>query len=220
MCSDLSYRIDRYYRKIGLFDIDMNKDILICGVGGQGTVLASKLISEAFMKEGNKVHSAETIGMAQRGGSVTSHVRVGDVSSPLIRKGFCDMIISFEPSEAVRSLSYLKKNGVVIVNSEPVKPTTETLNDTGYDGVEMIEFLKDRCKTIIVSSKDVTDMFGSSKFFNIYMLGVAAGSGSLGIEKAVLLDVIRNRVPEKFVDVNIKAFEEGYKKAEGDKNEA
>lgn len=115
----------------------MNKDVLICGVGGQGTVLASKLLAAAAMEEGNKVHSAETIGMAQRGGSVTSHVRIGDRAySPLIPSGGADMIMAFEPSEAVRNLSYLKQDGVVIVNSVPVKPTTESLNDTGYDGTE------------------------------------------------------------------------------------
>ena len=124
----------------------MNKDVLICGVGGQGTVLASKLLAAAAMEEGNKVHSAETIGMAQRGGSVTSHVRIGDRAySPLIPSGGADMIMAFEPSEAVRNLSYLKQDGVVIVNSVPVKPTTESLNDTGYDGTEMIAYLKSRC---------------------------------------------------------------------------
>ena len=86
----------------------MNKDILICGVGGQGTVLASKLIAAAAMNCGNTVHSAETIGMAQRGGSVTSHVRIGgNAFSPLIPKGSADILLAFEPAEAVRILSYL-----------------------------------------------------------------------------------------------------------------
>ena len=87
----------------------MNKDILLCGVGGQGTVLASKLIAAAAMREGHTVHSAETIGMAQRGGSVTSHIRIGeDIGSPLIPFGAADMILAFEPAEAVRNLHYLK----------------------------------------------------------------------------------------------------------------
>ena len=92
----------------------MKKDILICGVGGQGTVLASKIIAAAAMEAGNNVHSAETIGMAQRGGSVTSHVRIGEASSPLIPKGKCDLLLAFEPSEAVRNLPYLKENGLVV----------------------------------------------------------------------------------------------------------
>ena len=127
----------------------MNKDILLCGVGGQGTVLASKLIASAAMRDGNIVHSAETIGMAQRGGSVTSHVRIGEkASAPLIPLGSADLILAFEPSEAVRNLKYLKKDGVVIVNSVPVKPVTESLKSTGYDGSEMIEYLKKKCSVI------------------------------------------------------------------------
>lgn len=89
----------------------MNKDILLCGVGGQGTVLASKLIASAAMRCGNVVHSAETIGMAQRGGSVISHIRIGErAASPLIPRGNADILIAFEPAEAVRNLSYLKKD--------------------------------------------------------------------------------------------------------------
>ena len=121
----------------------MNKDILLCGVGGQGTVLASKLIASAAMRCGDPVHSAETIGMAQRGGSVISHIRIGErAASPLIPRGNADILIAFEPAEAVRNLSYLKKDGVVIVNSTPVKPTTEALQEIGYDGTEMIAYLK------------------------------------------------------------------------------
>jgi indolepyruvate ferredoxin oxidoreductase beta subunit len=120
----------------------MKKDIMICGVGGQGTVLASKIIASSAMVEGNSVHSAETIGMAQRGGPVTSHVRVGeDAFSPLIPVGGADLLIAFEPSEAVRNLRYLKKDGFVIVNSVPVKPTSLGSGE-GYDGKAEIEFLK------------------------------------------------------------------------------
>ena len=90
----------------------MNKDILVCGVGGQGTVLASKLIASAYMAKGETVHSAETIGMAQRGGSVTSHVRIGEAYSPLIAQGGADIILAFEPAEAVRNLAYLKKGDI------------------------------------------------------------------------------------------------------------
>ena len=94
----------------------MNQDILICGVGGQGTVLASKLIASAAMNLGNVVHSAETIGMAQRGGSVTSHIRIGNTaSSPLIPMGSADLILAFEPSEAVRNLAYLMKKKIQIL---------------------------------------------------------------------------------------------------------
>lgn len=192
----------------------MNKDVLVCGVGGQGTVLASKLIAAAAMEEGNAVHSAETIGMAQRGGSVTSHVRIGDAMSPMIPKGKCDMILSFEPAEAVRNLDYLNKDGIVIVNSVPVKPTTESLQDTGYDGSEMITYLNQKCRTIVVSSEELCKHFASTKYFNVALLGVAAGSGYLGISKEAIKKEIEKRVPAKFVEDNLKAFETGYEVGE------
>ena len=191
----------------------MNKDILICGVGGQGTVLASKLIASAAMSENNIVHSAETIGMAQRGGSVTSHVRIGqNAFSPLITDHCADLILSFEPAEAVRNLKFLKKDGAVIVNSQPIKPITETLDNTGYDGSNMIEYLKQNCKTcIVVDGKYFSDNLGSSKFFNIAILGVACGANKLGLDKDSLIKQIETKVKEKFVEVNKKAFELGIK---------
>ncbi len=189
----------------------MNKDIMICGVGGQGTVLASKLIAAAAMNAGDSVHSAETIGMAQRGGSVTSHVRIGEAYSPLVPYGGADLILAFEPAEAVRTLPYLKDDGLVIVNRVPVKPTTETLQDTGYDGSNMIEYLKKKVKCIVIDSDEICKEFDSVKFFNIAVLGVAAGSGYLGIDKDIILKEIENRVPAKFVEINKQAFCTGLK---------
>ena len=193
--------------------VSVNKDILICGVGGQGTVLASKLIASAAMSENNIVHSAETIGMAQRGGSVTSHVRIGqNAFSPLIPDHCADLILSFEPAEAVRNLKFLKKDGAVIVNSQPIKPITETLDNTGYDGSNMIEYLKQNCKTcIVVDGKYFSDNLGSSKFFNIAILGVACGANKLGLDKDSLIKQIETKVKEKFVEVNKKDFELGIK---------
>lgn len=188
----------------------MKKDVLICGVGGQGTVLASKLIAAAAMEEGNTVHSAETIGMAQRGGSVTSHVRIGEAFSPLIPKGKGDMILAFEPAEAVRNLSYLKKDGTVIVHASPVKPTTESLHETGYDGTEMIAYLKEKCNVIVVDSEPLCEKYGSNKYLNVILLGVAAGSGALGLTKEALMREIETRVPEKFIENNRQAFEDGF----------
>lgn len=188
----------------------MNKDILVCGVGGQGTVLASKLIASAAMSLGNTVHSAETIGMAQRGGSVTSHIRIGTQAfSPLIPGGSADVILAFEPAEAVRNLSYLKKDGVVIVNSTPVKPVTESLNDTGYDGADMISYLQTKCECIVVDAEKLCSRFGSTRYFNVAILGVATGTGRLGLNTETLLKEIEMRVPAKFADINQAAFMAG-----------
>ena len=188
----------------------MKKDIMICGVGGQGTVLASKLIAASAMDEGSAVHSAETIGMAQRGGPVTSHVRIGeDAFSPLIPIGGADLLIAFEPSEAVRNLRYLKKDGFVIVNRVPVKPTS-LVGGADYDGEAEIAFLQSRCRCLVVDSEELCAPFGSSKFFNVAVLGAAAGTGKLGIGAESIRSTITRIVPERFQEKNLAAFAAGY----------
>lgn len=188
----------------------MKKDVLICGVGGQGTVLASKILAASAMEEGGTAHSAETIGMAQRGGPVTSHVRIGeDASSPLIPFGGADLLIAFEPSEAVRNLKYLKKDGFVIVNSVPVKPTSLGSSE-GYDGKAEIAFLQSKCSCLVVSSEALCAPFGSTKFFNVAVLGAAAGTGRLGVGEATIRRTIRSIVPERFAEKNLAAFAAGY----------
>ncbi len=190
----------------------MNKDILICGVGGQGTVLASKILAAAAMEEGNSVHSAETIGMAQRGGSVTSHVRIGEnVFSPLIPLGCADMILAFEPAEAVRNAPYLRQGGILIVNRAAVRPVTESLHPTGYDGTEMLAWLQNRCGCLLVDGEEACRPFGSAKFLNIILLGAAAGSGHLGIGRESLLGRMEKLIPARYLEPNRSAFEAGYR---------
>ena len=146
----------------------MNRNCLLCGVGGQGVVLASRLIACAAMEKGMFVRTSETIGMAQRGGSVVSHVRMGEeIYSPMIPKGSADVILAFEPAEAVRSLDYLrrgKEEGIVIVNQKGIQPVTAALGGQGYDGQEMLCFLKGEVKRLYI----VTIKFKSS-FFNSSM---------------------------------------------------
>ena len=189
----------------------MSYNILLCGVGGQGTVLASKLLAATAGGAGKVVHSAETIGMAQRGGPVTSHVRIGeDAYSPLIPKGSADLIIAFEPAEAVRNLDYLKKDGAVIVNEECIKPVTESLHPTGYNGTEMTGYLKSNIKQLIcINGTDLCKPLGSSKFFNVAVLGVAYGAGLLDFSEEEILNTIETTVKKDFVEVNKKAFLRG-----------
>ena len=188
----------------------MNKDILICGVGGQGTVLASRVIAAAAMEEGCPVHSAETIGMAQRGGSVTSHVRIGENAfSPLIPFGSADMMLAFEPAEAVRNLRYLRKDGLAVVSTSPVRPVTESLKSTGYDGKEMADFLRRKCECLFVSGEEACRPFGSVKFLNIILLGLAVGSGRLGIGEETVQKQIEKYVPARFLEANRQAFRAG-----------
>lgn len=189
-----------------------NVNIVLCGVGGQGTVLASKLIAAASMAKGLPVRSAETIGMAQRGGSVFSHVRVGEgVNSPMIAKGEADIIIGFEPAETVRMLPYLKEGGIVITSSRAVIPVTAALKGSDYEGSKMIDYLKslDNISRLIVvdTDKAVTDI-GSPKVVNMVLLGAAARTGILGsITHEDIVEAMKKRVKPQFYEMNIKALE-------------
>ena len=127
------------------------------------------------------------------------------------------MLLAFEPGEAVRNLRYLRKDGIAVVNTAAVKPVTESLRDTGYDGSEMTAYLKGKCACIFVNAEEVCKPFGSTKFFNIIMLGVAAGSGHLGLSRETLLKQIEKYVPPRFLDVNTRAFLAGVEIAESER---
>ncbi len=186
----------------------MRKNIVLCGVGGQGTVLASRLISAAAMAKGIPVMSAETIGMAQRGGSVFSHLRLGEnVYSPMIAKGEADLILGFEPGEAVRMLPYLKQGGQAVVSSRPVMPVTATLSGASYSAEEMLGFLKAHVENLMVvdAEKALKDV-GSAKVLNLILLGAALKSGALGLTEEEIKAVILQKIPEKFHELNFRAL--------------
>ena len=187
----------------------MNKNILLCGVGGQGIVLASKLIAQAAMENSLPVMSAETIGMAQKGGSVFSHVRIGsNLSTPMIPKGGADVIIGFEPAEAVRMLPYLKKEGTVIVNSCPTKPVTAMLSASSYTGKEMLAYLKKNVERLtIVDCERAASEIGSLKVVNMILLGAAAATGELPISMADIKSCLAKRLKPQLLEMNYKALE-------------
>ncbi len=188
----------------------MNKNCLICGVGGQGVVLASRLIASAAMAEGLFVRTAETIGMAQRGGSVVSHVRWGgDIHSPLIPFGGADLIVALEPAEAVRSLHYLKGGGAVVTSAKAIRPVTATLSG-GYDGSIMLDYLTSHIDRLyIVDTDAVCKAAGSHRAANIALLGAAAASGFLSFSLEQIEAAIRSQTREKFFDTNQKALHLG-----------
>ena len=183
------------------------KNILICGVGGQGTVLAAKVLSQAAISGGEHVLSAETIGMAQRGGSVTSHVRIGeDIYSPLIPKEQADIIIAFEAAEAVRNIDYLKPDGIVIVNKKVVQPTTASLTGKTFSEDEMISYLeKVAGKVIAVDTQEACRELKSEKIVNMVLLGAACKTGI--IDKDELKDAIKLLVKPDFYELNCKAVD-------------
>lgn len=186
----------------------MNKNILLCGVGGQGTVLASKLIAAAAMKKGLSVMSAETIGMAQRGGSVFSHIRIGDnLHSPMIAAGTADILIGFEPGETVRMLPSLKKDGQVIVSSHAIIPVTAVLSSGSYDPEAMLAYLKQTvAHLLVIDTEEACLALGSSKVLNILLLGAAIESGALGLTETEIKDAIKERLPERFHELNFRAL--------------
>lgn len=185
----------------------MNKNIVLCGVGGQGTVLASKLIAAAAMKKDIEVMSTETIGMAQRGGSVFSHLRMGEnIYSPMIAEKTADIILGFEPGETVRMLPFLKDNGHVIVSRRPIMPVA-ALSDKEYSGDEMIEYLKKHVNNLlVVDTESACEEIGSPKVLNILLLGAAIHSGALGITEEEMKQAIRERLPEKLHEINFRAL--------------
>ena len=193
----------------------MSKSVILCGVGGQGTVLASKLISYAAMAKGEAVRSAETIGMAQRGGSVTSHIRIGEEAfSPLIPKGKADVMIAFEPAEAVRNLDYLKTEGVVVVSKKAVKPVTASLSSKVYDGQDMLDYLEKKVKRlVIVDGQQIMEELGSAKVLNVVLLGAAIGCHEVDISIEEIRQAIKEKVPDRFYELNLRALEAGYRMA-------
>ena len=186
-----------------------HKNIILCGVGGQGTVLASRLISSAAMARNIPVLSAETIGMAQRGGSVFSHLRMGEgLCSPMIARGEADLILGFEPGEAVRLLPFLKPDGQMVVSSRPVMPVTAALADTGYRAETMLEYLSSRVSRLtVVDAEKALKEVGSPKVLNLILLGAALRSGALGLEAEDLKDAVRRLIPEKFHELNFRALD-------------
>jgi len=166
-------------------------------VGGQGTVLASKLIAAAAMKCGYDVRTTETIGMAQRGGSVVSHVRMGEnIFSPLIPLGKADALIAFEAAEAVRQLPYLCAEGSLIV--------CETANKAA----EMIGYLKENVrKLFVIDGRRLMEQ--SAKTLNVALLGAAAAGGFFPFDGEIIKEIIPEMLPERFWEINLKSFETG-----------
>ena len=185
------------------------KNVMIVGVGGQGSLLASKLLGKLLTQEGFDVKVSEVHGMSQRGGSVVTYVRFGDkVYSPVISKGEADFIVSFEKIEAARYADTLKKDGKIIVNSQMIDPMPVITGAAEYP-VNVLDELK--AKGVFVDEIDALSLAqqaGNAKSVNIVLMGRLAKY--FHIEKEKWIEMIRSTVKPQFVDVNLKAFELGY----------
>jgi indolepyruvate ferredoxin oxidoreductase, beta subunit len=184
---------------------DRVQNILMVGVGGQGVILASEIISEVMMRAGYDVKKSEVHGMAQRGGSVSSHVRFGPkVYSPLIKKGDADVLFSFELLESVRYLDFMRSDALLIVNNQKVLPPSVTLGVDSYpEGLP--EIMRERFPRVeIVDALDIAKKAGNARALNVAFLG--ALSRHYAVDENLWKEVISSMLPPKLVDVNIKAF--------------
>ena len=181
---------------------------MIVGVGGQGTLLTSRIIGKCAMEMGYDVKISEVHGMAQRGGSVVTFVRFGEkVNEPVVEEGQADVIISFERLEAKRYAHFLKKDGTLVVNDCKIEPMTVVIGAEKYPE-NIIEDLKKEHKVYALDAQKIALELGNSKVLNSVVLGYAAKH--IGFDKEKWLDVVCSTVPQKTVDINKKAFIRGY----------
>ncbi|MBO4941010.1 MAG: indolepyruvate oxidoreductase subunit beta [Clostridia bacterium] len=186
----------------------MTKNIMIVGVGGQGTLLASRVLGNTVINEGYDVKVSEVHGMSQRGGSVVTYVKYGDkVYSPIVDRGEADIILAFELLEAYRALPYLKKGGKMIVNNQQIDPMPVITGAAKYPE-NIAEKLSDTVDTTVVDALAAAKEAGNIKAVNVVLIGVMAKMTDIPYEKWV--ETIKTTVPEKFLGVNLKAFEIGY----------
>ena len=187
------------------------KSCLLCGVGGQGTVLASRILAAAAMNKGLSAKTAETIGMAQRGGSVVSHVRIGEnIASPSIPKGTADALVGFEPGEAAANLNYLKPGGTLIVCRQEVTPVTAALGLSGYRGSKCLAYLLEEVKDCyIIDGEEICRTCGSPKVLNVAIVGALCQSGALDLTLEDAREALRQRMKPQLLDMNLRALDLG-----------
>lgn len=189
----------------------MSTNVILAGVGGQGAVLASKLLARAAMGRDLPVKTAETIGMAQRGGSVFSHVRMGEgVRSPLVGRGRADAIVAFEPAEAVRQLPFLRPGGMVVTSDAPVIPASASTGGPAYDLSAIMSYLRERVgekNLVVVDAVAAEAALDTARALNVVLLGAAARSGALGpVTVDDLVSAVRASVKPAFVDLDVRAL--------------
>ena len=191
-----------------------NGNILFCGVGGQGILLASELTAEALLAQGHDVKKSEVHGMAQRGGSVEAHLRYGaKVYSPLIEPGAADLLLAFEIMEALRYLPYLNKKSKVIVNTQRIMPPAVATGKAVYPENVLEELTSRGIKVIPVDGFEIAQAAGNVKAANVALVG--ALSKLLPVPESAFLAAIEKRVPARFLEVNLKVFKAGRQACKG-----
>ena len=196
-------------------------NVLLTGVGGQGTVLAAKVLAQAAQEKGWQVRTAETIGMAQRGGNVTSHVRMGnnseEVYAPLLAHGTANLVIAFEPAEAARVLPFLAPGGTLVTATTPIQPVTVALSGKSYRVDDVLAYVREQVSSVAhsgscgrfvaVDEGAVLDQLGNRKALNTVLLASALATGSIPLTLEDLRSAIKVCVKPKFVELNLRAID-------------
>jgi len=206
LCPGMSKESDRGEKMKNIYKIQL------IGVGGQGTIKASTIVGEAAMKKGLNVVMSEVHGMAQRGGTVVTELKIGEAHSPLIEEGAADLLIAFEPTEALRSLNKVGRDSFVIVNSAPIVPFTVSLGISEYPELSSVfEELKSKINSLIViDAQKIAKEAGSIISENMVLLGAAVGTPEFPIDKDLIIQSMKENLPPKSIETNLKAFEMGF----------
>jgi indolepyruvate ferredoxin oxidoreductase beta subunit len=191
-------------------------NVYIAGVGGQGVVRTSIIIGLACFKKGVNVVMSEIHGMAQRGGSVPAEMKIGDAYSPIIEKGGADLLISFEPAESLRAMGKLSKDTVAVINTQPIIPVTVALGTSVYLDPKMyIDELRSKLKRVVVlDAESMAREAGNILSLNMVMLGASSATPGFPVEKEFLVAAMKENLPAKAIDANLRAFDMGFELAE------
>lgn len=189
-------------------------NILITGVGGQGTILASKILVYAYVIEGRSARTGETIGMSQRGGCVVSHVRDGKPHFPYIPVGEADLLLSFELCEGARRTPYLKKNGFAIINTTSIIPVSTALETADYDVERITKYIEESSNAVFINADKLARECGSLRAVNTVLIGAACGLGVLELSMDSIMQSMKKNIKAKYLDLNIQAFRTGMKTTE------
>ncbi len=187
-------------------------NIYICGVGGQGIIKTSIVMGEAAMKMGKPVVMSEIHGMAQRGGVVSTELKIGNSRSPIIGEGEADLILAFEPLEALRSVDKLVENGCVVTNTSPIMPFNISASKNPYPDINSIlrELKSKSGKLYSLNALDIAREAGHILSLNMVMLGGAAAVSNFPVDRILLEESMKENLPPKSLKINFKAFNEGF----------
>jgi indolepyruvate ferredoxin oxidoreductase beta subunit len=187
-------------------------NIYICGVGGQGIIKTSIVMGEAAMKMGEPVVMSEIHGMSQRGGVVSTELKIGEAYSPLIGNGEADLILAFEPLEAMRSIDKIKEDGVVVTNTAPIMPFNISASKDPYPSLNIIlkELQSKSGEVFAMNALDIAKQAGHILSVNMVMLGAAAAVKTFPIGKNLLIESMKENLPPKSMEINFNAFNTGF----------